>query len=205
MYDTTPGTADIPSAWLDEGSTGTSGTLYAGKADPPPPPPVDTSIINGTNGDDTLQGSTGDNKLYGGKGDDTAVYRGVLDDYELSFDASSWQYKLVDKVSGRDGSDLLHNIERLQFDGLAVLLDGKGGATLEDGTQLLAPYVPPPPPEGDLIPEFGTFPIADELIGMDIPYPEQTGDDWLCYAFGSTTVEMVGITAIEPAFVLADA
>lgn len=194
MYDTATTADAVPSAWLDQGSSaGTSGTLYAGKGDPPPPPPVDTSIINGTDGDDTLQGSTGDNKLYGGKGEDTAVYRGVLDDYELTFDASSWQYKLVDKVSGRDGSDLLHGIERLQFDGLAVLLDGQGGATLEDGTQLLAPYVPPPPPEGD--PIFTVMPI--DLGPID--FSDLVALEWGTFV----TIDVVGAPVYE--FVTADA
>ena len=138
-----------PAAWLDAGADDTSGALYGGKTTPPPPPPppVDESIINGTNGDDLLQGSTGDNKIYGGKGEDTVDYRGKLDDYELKFDPEAWQYRLIDKVSGRDGNDLLHGIERLRFDGITVLLKDRG-VYLEDGTELIAPYVPPPPPEG---------------------------------------------------------
>lgn len=134
-----------PSSWLDAGTADTSGTLHGGKSTPPPPPPVDESIINGTLNDDVLQGSTGDNKIYGGKGDDTVVYRGTLGDYELIFDPEVWQYRLTDKISGRDGSDLLQGVERLQFDGISVLLRDRG-AYLEDGTELLAPYVPPPPP-----------------------------------------------------------
>ena len=139
----------VPSEWLDTGSNEASGTLYGGKGDPspppPPPPPEDPSIIRGTDGDDILQGTTGDNTIYGGKGQDTVVYRGSLDQYELRFDSEHWRFQLVDKVSGRDGTDILDqfSIERLQFDGVAVLLDFYGGATLEDGTPLLARYEPP--------------------------------------------------------------
>lgn len=151
------------SEWLDAGSGSPSGTLYGSKDGPPPPPPPppppdDPSIIRGTDADDMLQGTTGDNTIYGGKGQDTVEYRGTLGEYELSFDATTWGYRLIDKVSGRDGSDLLNGVERLQFDGLAVLLGHDGSAHLEDGTTLLAAWVPPPPPEG-----------WDTLVGIGDP------------------------------------
>ncbi len=142
-----------PSGWLDASASDTSGTLYGGKANPPPPPPPspppppeDPSVIHGTNADDTLHGTSADNTIYGGKGQDTAVYSGILGEYELRFDPDTWAYRLTDKISGRDGSDLLNGVERLQFDGITVLLDGNGAAHLEDGTELLAPYVFPPAP-----------------------------------------------------------
>jgi Ca2+-binding RTX toxin-like protein len=139
------------SSWLDAGSASSSGTLYGSKdgpppPPPPPPPPEDPSVIRGTDGDDTLQGTTGDNTIYGGKGQDTVVYRGTLGDYELSFDSNAWAYRLTDKISGRDGSDLLNGVERVQFDGITLLLGHDGSAHLEDGTEVLAPYVFPPPP-----------------------------------------------------------
>jgi len=139
------------SDWLDAGSDSSSNTLYGSKDGPPPPPPPppppdDPSVIRGTDSDDTLQGTTGDNTIYGGKGQDSVVYRGTLGDYELSFDSSAWAYRLTDKITGRDGSDLLNGVERLQFNGITVLLDGNGAAHLEDGTELLAPYVFPPAP-----------------------------------------------------------
>jgi Ca2+-binding RTX toxin-like protein len=156
------------SDWLDNGSASPNGTLYAGKDNPPPPPPPpppeDPSIIRGTDGDDILQGTTGDNTIYGGKGQDAVVYRGTLGDYELSFDSNAWAYRLTDKISGRDGSDLLNGVERLQFDGITLLLGHDGSARLEDGTEVLAPYVPPPPPEGwDAL--IGTW----DLITIDLP------------------------------------
>lgn len=150
--------------WLDVGSDSSGGTLYGSKdgpppPPPPPPPPEDPSIIRGTNGDDTLQGTTGDNTIYGGKGQDSVVYRGTLGDYELSFDSNAWAYRLTDKISGRDGSDLLNGVERLQFDGITVLLGHDGSAHLEDGTVVLAPYVFPPAPT---LPDDG----ADGYIGL---------------------------------------
>ena len=212
MDDTTRGTADaVPSAWLDVGCTTTSGTLNGGKANPPPPPPIDPSIINGTNGDDTLQGSAGDNQLYGGKGVDTAVYRGTLDQYELSFSPTEG-YKLIDKISGRDGSDLLYSIERLQFDGIEVLLDGQGGAQLADGTQLLAPYVPPPPPPPPPLPEgwepiFSIMPIehgGDFVIGIDDVIGEPFTASWVAVS-NADNIELNGIATLAAYVPLADA
>jgi Ca2+-binding RTX toxin-like protein len=198
-----------PSEWLDAGSTETSGTLYAGKSDPPPPspPPVpeDPSIIRGTNGDDVLQGTTGDNTIYGGKGQDTVVYRGTLGEYELSFDHEHWQYKLVDKVSGRDGSDILdlYSIERLQYDGVTVLLDGWGGATLEDGTPLLARYEPPTVPADPQV----NIGDGDGYVGI---WPVETDFDFGIVAVEGTEIVtpdigLAGIATIAASFITADA
>jgi Ca2+-binding RTX toxin-like protein len=194
MYDTTCEAVDAaPSAWLDAGSTDTPGTLHGGKANPPPPPPppIDPSIINGTNGDDMLQGGTGTNTIYGGKGEDTVVYRGALGDYELIYE--DWQFKMVDKVSGRDGSDLLNGVERLQFDGITVLLGSDGSAHLEDGTELLAPYVPPPLPDG-----------WDDYIGI---WPVEGGGDIVIAidAVTTTDIGLAGVSSVDSAFIVTDA
>lgn len=195
MYDTTCEAVDAaPSAWLDAGSTDTPGTLHGGKANPPPPPPpppIDPSFINGTNGDDTLQGGTGNNTIYGGKGEDTVVYRGALGDYELSYEG--YEFKLVDKVSGRDGSDLLNSVERLQFDGITVLLGSDGSARLEDGTELLAPYVPPP--------------LSDDWLGPIWTWPVEGGED-IVIAFDAVTttdIGLAGVSSVDSAFLVTDA
>ena len=203
-----------PAAWLDAGADGTSGALYGGKTTPPPPPPppVDESIINGTNGDDVLQGSTGDNKIYGGKGEDTVVYRGTLDDYELKFDPEVWQYRIIDKVSGRDGNDLLEGIERLQFDGITVLLKDRG-VYLEDGTEVIAPYVPPPPPEG-----WDTYIGIWDPITIDLPFVDDGNlvigieaiegtpvlAQWVGHA-NADTIELNGIACLAGGLPFADA
>ena len=150
MNDTSSNTgAAAEAAWLDADSTSASpaGTLYGAKGTPAPP---GVSTIRGTDGDDTLHGSVGSQKFYGGKGQDTVVYRGAWQDYELRFRPEAWDYELVDKVSGRDGTDLLnlHDVERLQFSDQVVLLDDWGGARLADGTPVLGPHdwVPPSDP-----------------------------------------------------------
>lgn len=97
-------------------------------------------LLSGGDGNDLLEGNGGDDRLYGGKGEDTAVYRGDLADYDLSFDPDERQFRLTDRVSGRDGSDLLSGIEKLRFGDLTVLLAVDGAARIDGGAQLLAPY-----------------------------------------------------------------
>ena len=207
-----------PSEWLDAGSGSPSGTLYGSKDGPPPPPPPppppdDPSIIRGTDADDMLQGTAGDNTIYGGKGQDTVAYRGTLGEHELSFDATAWGYRLIDKVSGRDGSDLLNGVERLQFDGLSVLLGHDGSAHLEDGTELLAPYVPPPPPEGwdSLVgiadPIATIMPVAgggSGLIEVDCVEGEPVMAHWLAHA-NTGGIGLNGVATLAADIALGDA
>ncbi len=100
--------------------------------------------IDGGGGDDALQGNGGSDRLYGGKGQDTAFYAGNFADYELVFDISEYAYRVTDRVSGRDGSDLLWSMEKLHFADLTVLLTGDQGARIEGGPEVLPPWVPPP-------------------------------------------------------------
>ena len=100
--------------------------------------------IDGRDGDDLFQGNGGADRLYGGKGDDTAFYAGDFADYELVFDQVDYAYRLTDRVSGRDGSDLLWGVEKLHFADLTVLLTGDQGARIEGGAEVLPPWVPPP-------------------------------------------------------------
>ena len=90
----------------------------------PPPGPVE---ITGTSRADTLR-STAANEAFDGKGSvDTLVLQGARIEYTLTRKGSGWQ--LVDKAAGRDGTDTLKNVERLQFstDSLALDLDGAAG------------------------------------------------------------------------------
>ncbi len=189
------GADGVDATWLDFGSTGTADTLYGSKGmvqqpstsfnDGPQqgsgadwqyggaggmPPPPGVTAMHGTNGDDVLHSSAADEKLYGGKGRDTVVFQGNFNDYELRFRPEAWDYVLVDKVSGRDGTDLLnlHDIERLQFADQVVLLDDWGGAQLEDGTPLLPPYFLMLPVDD------GSATVLDGTALQDAPIIDQT-------------------------------
>lgn len=87
--------------------------------------------ITGNTADNRLTGNAGNDTLDGAGGSDTAVYSGLRANYSLTQNADgSWT--IVDgRVGSPDGTDLLKNIELVQF---ADLLQSVGGS------------VPPPPP-----------------------------------------------------------
>lgn len=71
--------------------------------------------------------STATNQAFDGlQGTDTVVLHGLRSSYTLTRQGSGWQ--LQDSVAGRDGTDTLNNIERLQFSDKAVALDLTGAA-----------------------------------------------------------------------------
>jgi hypothetical protein len=82
--------------------------------------------IEGRGGNDLLEGGEGDDLLDGGAGFDRALYAGGRDGYTILKDGSG--FKLTDR-SGKEGSDILSGIERLQFaDGMVALdVDGVAG------------------------------------------------------------------------------
>jgi hypothetical protein len=88
-----------------------------------------------------------------------------------------------------------------------VLLDGKGGARLEDGTELLAPYVQPPPPEGWDQMVIGIMPIehgGDFVIGIDYVESEAVTAHWVTDST-AYSVELNGIATLAAGMPLADA
>ena len=79
----------------------------------------DDTII-GNAGANTLKGGKGNDTLDGGDGTDTAVFSGALAEYIVTQNTDG-STTVVDTVANRDGTDILRNIERLQFLG-----DGSG-------------------------------------------------------------------------------
>lgn len=80
----------------------------------------DNTIVGG-DGDDTLMGGLGDDILVGnggcgcgGGGNDTVVLAGVFADYLIE-DLGGGGWGITDSVAGRDGADLLIDIDQLRF------------------------------------------------------------------------------------------
>ncbi|WP_163932847.1 hypothetical protein [Paraferrimonas sp. SM1919] len=78
-------------------------------------------ILKGGEGDDTLDGGADNDILYagkgndaldGGSGDDVAIFSGSILDYNFQTYSG---IRVTDTVSGRDGQDMLNNIERVSF------------------------------------------------------------------------------------------
>nr|WP_260115510.1 DUF4214 domain-containing protein [Pseudoduganella ginsengisoli] len=91
--------------------------------------------LDGTAGDDDMYGMSGNDSLFGGRGNDfldggwgtdSAYYLGRHSDYAVAKDGDG--FRVTDKV-GTEGSDLLVNVERLDFSDVSVALDidGAGG------------------------------------------------------------------------------
>src|SRR5206468_3939112 len=72
----------------------------------------------------TLYGNSGNDTLDGGAGTDKAVYSGLSSDYQLVHNADG-TWTIIDLRSGSpDGTDLLVNIEQVQFSDTLVTLGG---------------------------------------------------------------------------------
>nr|WP_283817942.1 carbohydrate-binding domain-containing protein [Bradyrhizobium jicamae] len=62
---------------------------------------------------DLIYGGAGNDTIDGGAGTDTAVYSGKASDYDISLSGNV--VTITDKVTGRDGTDHLTNVEFLKF------------------------------------------------------------------------------------------
>ena len=71
---------------------------------------------------------------------DTAKFSDVSANYEVTFEDGRWVVShVIDGAAGPDGTDILRNIERLQFSDLAIVADGfnsepEGFLTISDNT-----------------------------------------------------------------------
>ncbi len=87
--------------------------------------PADDTL-SGLAGNDLLTGGAGNDSIDGGSGIDTAVFTGKLASYTLTSSGSTYT---VRDNAGRDGTDGLVNVERLQFSDVKVALDIAGNST----------------------------------------------------------------------------
>lgn len=79
----------------------------------------------GLEGRDELKGGGGNDTLDGGGQDDVAFFTGNFADYEIEYDFDNG-FAIVTDLLGRDGSDLLTNIERMQFADQMVYVEFEG-------------------------------------------------------------------------------
>ena len=74
--------------------------------------------LYGGSGDDTLAGNGGNDMLDGGAGSDKALFGGNFSDYDISFNATTRQFQLIDKrvaSSSTNGTDLVSGVEIFSF------------------------------------------------------------------------------------------
>ena len=72
-------------------------------------------LLDGGDGNDTLTGGAGDDVLSGGSGRDRAVYSGSFFDYDFAQLGPLLAIRDMNAADGNDGTDLLLDIEELQF------------------------------------------------------------------------------------------
>ncbi|MDP3592373.1 S8 family serine peptidase, partial [Phenylobacterium sp.] len=74
----------------------------------------DDDRLSGGSGNDVLRGEQGDDTIDGGDRIDIAEFSGSFADYRITRLTDS-SYRVVDTKAGRDGADMLTNVEKLNF------------------------------------------------------------------------------------------
>ncbi|PCJ25062.1 MAG: hypothetical protein COA94_06810 [Rickettsiales bacterium] len=133
---------------------------------------------NSTPEDDILIGGKGDDILFGGAGIDTAIFKGNADDYIITHNKDG-SITVEDTVPDRDGTDIVHDVEKLEFKDTTIDVDD------------IDPPAPPPPPPPLPDPSFsgtsdeyiftsngdGTFTASDTVPARDGDQTFQGGAD----------------------------
>ena len=73
------------------------------------------NMLAGGGGNDTLNGGAGNDTLDGGDGVDTAVFNGNFIEYIIHYDTETFHYGVLDKMTDRDGTDSIFQIEYFTF------------------------------------------------------------------------------------------
>lgn len=81
----------------------------------------------GTAGRDVFTGGAGNDTFDGSAGIDSAVYTGTLSSHTVTMLASN-ELNVADSLAFRDGTDVLWNVERVQFDDYTMAFDIQGDA-----------------------------------------------------------------------------
>ena len=96
--------------------------------------------INAGGGNDTIVGQGGADTIDGGAGTDVVTFTGNQSQYTINFDTPSAGKILVIDSQGtnRDATDVLTNVEVLQFnDGIVLLSSGTAGSPTDISTAIL--------------------------------------------------------------------
>lgn len=78
-------------------------------------------VLRGEAGDDLLTGGSGNDQIYGGSGFNRAFEQGQRSDYQIVSEAGV--FTVIDRVTARDGTDTLHQVQRLKFSDAIVAFD----------------------------------------------------------------------------------
>ncbi|TMJ03980.1 MAG: tandem-95 repeat protein [Alphaproteobacteria bacterium] len=155
-------------------------------------------IIRGAAGDDTMEGRGGNDTIYGGTelgdaGHDTAVFTGNQADYTVTRTGPG-VYTVADSVPGRDGTDTVHDVETLHFNGDAsdLLLDAPIQVFDATNTVLLASFAAN---QLDLAVNYANTHAGANVIELQSSASPFTATAWPLDITEAVTVKAVGGTA----------
>lgn len=94
--------------------------VYGGSGDDIIEGGLEDDMLSGGDGNDVLSGDGGDDVIAGGDGTDVAQYSGSYTDYRVT-QLNNTTWRVVDTKSGRDGADVLTNVERLSFSDISQI------------------------------------------------------------------------------------
>jgi VCBS repeat-containing protein len=77
--------------------------------------PANSTTLTGTSDNDTLVSTASNETISGGAGTDTVVYDGAAGQYTVRINRAAKTATVTDSVAGRDGTDSLTGVEKLQF------------------------------------------------------------------------------------------
>ena len=99
----------------------------------------DDDRLYGGDGEDLLKGGAGNDQLFGGNDYDVAEFSGKLDEYDVTA-LGGGKYQVADRVMGRDGTDILTDIEALNFQNIKEIeLDLESSLPARDTVQISGP------------------------------------------------------------------
>jgi Ca2+-binding RTX toxin-like protein len=154
--------------------------------------------IRGNGGDDTMEGRGGNDTIYGGTeagdaGHDTAVFTGDRADYTVTRTGSG-VYTVADSVPSRDGTDTVHDVETLHFNGsnTDLLLDAPIQVFDASDNVLLASFQAN---QLDLAVNYANSHAGANVIELQSSSSPFTASTWPLDVTEAVTIKAVGGTA----------
>jgi Ca2+-binding RTX toxin-like protein len=154
--------------------------------------------VRGNDGNDTMEGRGGDDIIWGGteggdSGHDTAVFTGNQADYTVTRTGPG-VYTVADSVANRDGTDTVHGVETLHFNGdpSDLVLDAPVLVFNASGNVLLASFQAG---ELDLAVNYANSHAGANIIELQSASGPFTAGTWPVDITEAVTIKAVGGTA----------
>ncbi|MGY3038072.1 VCBS repeat-containing protein [Bradyrhizobium sp. USDA 4354] len=150
-----------------------------------------TDTINAGGGNDGITGQGGNDTIDGGAGTDMVTFSGSQSQYNIT---TAGSIQVQDTVLNRDGTDILTNVEALQFSDAIVLLSaGAAGSPIDLSTQQFSGAAPVIGTAGD-----DYLRVGSNIFGHQLNLGAGTGDTVLLNGtFGNGyTLNLTGVESL---------